>query len=101
VDAVTAVALGLGAFLLVLLVVVGLVAERGDRYSAGLRSPAIAPREALEAEDLDQMLALRNARSRARGDSELTVAQLEQELVGETVQKPGGASPPGSAWPGA
>jgi hypothetical protein len=38
-------------------------------------------REALEAEDLDQMIAARNARRRARGESEITVADLELQVA--------------------
>jgi hypothetical protein len=38
-------------------------------------------REALEAEDLDQMLASHNARRRARGESELTVGELELRVA--------------------
>jgi hypothetical protein len=38
-------------------------------------------REALEAEDLDQMLAAHNARRRARGEQELTIENLD-DLMG-------------------
>jgi hypothetical protein len=38
-------------------------------------------REALEAEDLNQMLEARNARRRARGESELTVEDLELQVM--------------------
>ena len=38
-------------------------------------------REALEAEDLDQMLAAHNARRRARGERELTVGDLETRVM--------------------
>jgi hypothetical protein len=38
-------------------------------------------REALEAEDLQQMLAAHNARRRARGQPEVTVAGLEQRVM--------------------
>jgi hypothetical protein len=40
-------------------------------------------REALEAEDLDQMLAAHNARRRARGETELTAGELELQVSGE------------------
>lgn len=48
----------------------------------GLRSgrEITETREALEAEDLEQMLAVHNARRRARGESELTVAELERQV---------------------
>ena len=38
-------------------------------------------REALEAEDLDQMLAAHNARRRRRGEAEVTVADLETRVM--------------------
>jgi hypothetical protein len=38
-------------------------------------------REALDAEDLDQMLTAHNARRRARGESEVTVADLEMRVM--------------------
>ena len=38
-------------------------------------------REALEAEDLDQMLIAHNARRRARGEAEVTVADLELRVM--------------------
>jgi hypothetical protein len=38
-------------------------------------------REALEAEDLDQMLAAHNARRRARGESEISVGDLELRVA--------------------
>ena len=48
----------------------------------GLRSARemTETREALEAEDLEQMLAAHNARRRARGESELTLAELERRV---------------------
>ena len=38
-------------------------------------------REALEAEDLDQMLRAHNARKRARGEPEVTAEEVEAELL--------------------
>jgi hypothetical protein len=40
-------------------------------------------REALEAEDLDQMLRARNARKRARGEAEVTAEELEARVLRE------------------
>jgi hypothetical protein len=40
-------------------------------------------REALEAEDLDQMLSAHNARRRARGEPELSADEVEARLLGE------------------
>jgi hypothetical protein len=40
-------------------------------------------REALEAEDLDQMLSAHNARKRARGEAEVTAEEVEAEVLRE------------------
>jgi hypothetical protein len=40
-------------------------------------------REALEAEDLEQMLAAHNARRRARGEAEVTVSDLEMQVAAD------------------
>jgi hypothetical protein len=49
----------------------------------GLKSAReiVETREALEAEDLDQMLAAHNARRRRRGEAEVTVADLEERVM--------------------
>lgn len=49
----------------------------------GLKSAReiIETREALDAEDLEQMLAAHNARRRKRGEAEVTVAELEQRVM--------------------
>ncbi len=49
----------------------------------GLKSAReiIETREALDAEDLEQMLAAHNARRRKRGEPEVTVADLEQRVM--------------------
>jgi hypothetical protein len=44
-------------------------------------------REQLEAEDLDQMLAAHNARRRARGEPELTVADLELRVMEDVADQ--------------
>jgi hypothetical protein len=41
----------------------------------------VEQREALEADDLEQMLAAHNARRRARGEAEVTTAELELRVV--------------------
>lgn len=43
----------------------------------------IERREALEAEDLEQMLRAHNARRKSRGESEVTAEQMEVRLAGE------------------
>lgn len=40
-------------------------------------------REALEAEDLDQMLSAHNGRRRARGESEVSAEELEAAVIAE------------------
>ncbi|MBV8997953.1 MAG: hypothetical protein JO304_02770 [Solirubrobacterales bacterium] len=49
----------------------------------GLRSARelIERREALEAEDLDQMLAAHNERKRARGEAEVTAEEVEADVL--------------------
>jgi hypothetical protein len=51
----------------------------------GLRSARelAEQREALEAEDLDQMLSAHNARKRARGEPEVTAEEVEAEVARE------------------
>ena len=44
-------------------------------------------REALDAEDLDQMLAAHNARRRARGEAEMTVSDLEMRVVEDMAEQ--------------
>lgn len=57
-------------------------------------------REALEAEDLDQMLAAHNARRRARGEAEVTAEEVEARLLrerSEQVPRPDGVDGPTDA----
>jgi hypothetical protein len=44
-------------------------------------------REALEAEDLKQMLAAHNARRRARGEDEVTATDLERRVVADVHEQ--------------
>jgi hypothetical protein len=55
----------------------------------GLRSPRqiVEDREALEAEDLDQMLEAHNARRRRRGEADLTVADLERRVMEDVAER--------------
>lgn len=55
----------------------------------GLRSgrQITETREALEAEDLDQMLASHNARRRARGERELSVSDLELSVSRDIAEQ--------------
>jgi hypothetical protein len=54
----------------------------GGMEQFGLRSAReiVETREALEAEDLEQMLAAHNARRRRRGEKDLTTADLEARV---------------------
>jgi len=45
-------------------------------------------REALEAEDLDQMLAAHNERRRARGQAEISAEELEARVLRELSERP-------------
>ena len=45
-------------------------------------------REALEAEDLDQMLAAHNERRRARGEAEISADELEARVMRELSKEP-------------
>lgn len=55
----------------------------------GLKSAReiVETREALEAKDLDQMLAAHNERRRRRGEAEVTVADLEMKVMKETREQ--------------
>jgi hypothetical protein len=55
----------------------------------GLRSARelVERREALEAEDLDQMLAAHNARRRARGEPEVTAGEVEARVLRERSEQ--------------
>lgn len=49
----------------------------------------IERREALEAEDLDQMLSAHNARKRARGEAEVSAEEIEAEVLAERAKHRG------------
>ncbi len=55
----------------------------------GLRSAReiVETREALEAQDLDEMVAARNARRRSRGEAELSADQVESEIAREAAEQ--------------
>jgi hypothetical protein len=55
----------------------------------GLRSAReiIETREALDAEDLEQMLAAHNARRQARGEREMTVSELEIRVMQDVAEQ--------------
>jgi hypothetical protein len=66
-------------------VLVGKLASGSDYEKLGLRSgrEITETREALEAEDLEQMLEAANARRRARGQREVTVNDLEAQVIAD------------------
>jgi hypothetical protein len=55
----------------------------------GLKSAReiIETREALDAEDLEQMLAAHNARRQARGEREMTVSELEIRVMQDVAEQ--------------
>jgi hypothetical protein len=55
----------------------------------GLRTSRqiVEDREALEAEDLSQMLAAHNARRRRRGEADLTVSDLEARVISDVNEQ--------------
>jgi hypothetical protein len=73
---------GIGAVILAVYLL-GMFYPGSGMEQLGLRSAReiSETRESLEAEDLDQMLAAHNARRRARGEPEVTVADLELRIA--------------------
>jgi hypothetical protein len=66
-------------------VLVGKLSSGSDYEQLGLRSgrEITETREGLEAEDLEQMLEAANARRRARGRREVTVNDLEAQVIAD------------------
>lgn len=77
--------LGLLAGLILLIILVGKMAPGSGLEELGLKSSReiLERREALDAEDVHQMLAARNARRRARGEREVTLEEMELQVMGE------------------
>lgn len=73
------------AFVVLSMYLVGRFSPGSGMEQLGMRSSReiTETREALEAEDLDQMLAAHNARRRARGERELTVSELELRVASD------------------
>lgn len=69
--------------------ILGRANQRSGLESFGLRSARqiVEDREALEAEDLDQMLEAHNARRRRRGETEVTVADLERRVMEDVADQ--------------
>jgi len=83
VDPFAGVLLGALAALILSLWLLGKYYPGSGLEQVGLKSAReiTETREALEAEDLDQMLIAHNARRRARGEAEVTVADLELRVM--------------------
>ena len=77
--------LGLLVGLILLLVLVGRAAPGSGLNELGLKGSReiLERREALDAEDVHQMLAARNARRRARGEREVTLEEMEMKVFTE------------------
>jgi hypothetical protein len=70
------------------LYLLGRHSEKSGLGQLGMRSAReiIETREALDAEDLEQMLAAHNARRRARGQAELSVEDVELRITREEAE---------------
>jgi hypothetical protein len=81
--------LGLLAGLILLIILVGKLAPGSGLQELGLKNSReiLERREALDAEDVHQMIAARNARRRARGESEVTLEQMELQVFNEMGQE--------------
>jgi hypothetical protein len=77
--------LGLLVGLILLLVLAGKFAPGSGWEQLGLQSSReiMERREALDAEDLEQMVAARNARRRARGEAEVSLEEVELQVMAE------------------
>lgn len=77
--------LGLLVGLILLIALVGKLAPGSGLEELGLKSSReiLERREALDAEDVHQMLAARNARRRARGEREVTLEEMEMKVFNE------------------
>lgn len=75
---------GIGTVLL-FVIVLGRANERSSVHGLGLRSAQeiTEAREALDAEDLQQMLAAHNERRRRRGEAEVTVEDIELQVMSD------------------
>jgi hypothetical protein len=89
VDSFTLVVVGGLAALVLVLWLLGRYYPGSGLEQVGLRSARelAERREALEAEDLDQLLSAHNARKRARGEKEVTAEELEARVVNELRER--------------
>jgi hypothetical protein len=77
--------LGLLVGLILLIVLAGKLAPGSGLQELGLKSSReiLERREALDAEDVHQLLAARNARRRARGEREVTLEEMELQVFSD------------------
>jgi hypothetical protein len=89
VDAFAIAVFGVLAALIVWVWLLGKHSPGSNMEQFGLRSvrEITEDRESLEAEDLQQMLEAHNARRRRRGESEVTVADLEQRVMSDLADQ--------------
>jgi len=85
VDSFTVVVVGGLAVLVLVCWLIGRYYPRSGLEQLGLQSARelTERREALEAEDLDQMLSAHNERRRARGEAEVSAEEVEARVLGE------------------
>ena len=82
--------LGLLVGVVLWLILVGKLSSRSSLDRAiGWKSAreVIEQREALDAEDVSQMIAARNARRRARGEPEVTLEQMEFQVMADVREQ--------------
>lgn len=74
---------------IVFVIILGRVHEHAPLEQLGLRSAReiTEAREALEAEDLQQMLAVHNERRRRRGEPEVTVEDVELQVMNDRQEQ--------------
>jgi hypothetical protein len=89
VDSFAIVLFGVLAVIVVWVWMIGRANQNRGMESFGLRSAQriTEDREALEAEDLAQMLEAHNARRRRRGELEMTVADLERRVMDDRAEQ--------------
>ncbi len=88
-DPFALVLLGALAALVVGIVLLGKYYPGSGLEQLGMKSARqiVETREALEAEDLEQMLSAHNARRRARGEPEVTVTDLENRVAQDMAEQ--------------
>ena len=88
-DPFVLVVLGLVVALVLWVVIAGHLAPGRGLEQIGWKSAReiVERREALDAEDVEQMIAARNARRRARGEREVTLEEMELQVASEMSEQ--------------